>query len=90
MDAGQHPGNEEEGQDVIKVLDDERDLDGEVPPEYTIHGVGAESQDQDTGSVGAGSSGQELDDGFLDAQKEAVTDFQRSQLYLDALMTSYL
>lgn len=52
---GQHR-KEEENQDVIKVSDDDRNVDQKVSPEYTIHGAGIGDQSQATDSSIAGGS----------------------------------
>lgn len=55
-DAGQHREDDEENQDIIKVFDGERDMDREIPLEYTIYGARAGGQNQEMGSIGADSS----------------------------------
>lgn len=53
--VGQYQEEEEESQDVIEVLDDERDLDREVLPGYTICGAGIGAPNQEMGLASAGN-----------------------------------
>lgn len=54
INVGQHREEEEENQDIIEVSNDEKDLDREVPPEYTIHRARIAGLDKEMGSADAG------------------------------------